>query len=456
MNTLDERLAAATSDLQRDVAGLSTPPFKPNRPAAPVVLALVLLLGIGIAAIMARTSADGTGSIAVATQPETPDADEREPETAGLETDPSDPDLGDPDSEDAQQESGATAATAVNEGEAESGSGWRAITSPVSGEFFVPVSTVGAWSPDETKVIVYRTGAADPAHLVYDTFDFGATAAPIELPFDPPDIEQVYWHPLVEDQLVYATGANLMVFDLNTRNSVIEKSFDGCASIDSGVLPVAPANDGTMSLLCRSATEVTQLSYNLATGDDLRASTASDTAAVPSPSGDALVRWNGDGSASVLDRSLVDTGIELDLQGNLFGFVVDAGGREWVATTLFDGPAVGSVVLLPLDGQGPPIVAIGPDRGDPYPPTGTVISTAGDKIAVSIEGADDGLAGRITLLDFGESLTEARRRSIPHTSEDMHGYWSTPFVSVSPSGAVLYSTDLGADSVTTIVGSFIE
>jgi len=444
---LDQRLAAAKNDLRSDLESLDPPPFKPNRSAAPAMFIVALLLGIGIVGYVARTRPDDTGGISVATQPDVPDAPVEELPTEDVPADgqtvvvpaPVGPEALGPDGQPAGQ------ATPISR--------WRTLASPAPGEFSMPLPSADAWSPDEAKVIVYRTGAASPGHLVYNTFD--QDAEPIELPFVPADIEQVYWHPLEQDRLLYTAGPDLMNFDLATGSTTTEHSFDGCDSVDSGVLPVSPALDGSVSLLCRAGDDTSQVAYDLSSGDEIRVPTRSDTAALPSPSGNLFVRWNPDNSASVLDRSLTDTGVVLDLAGNVFGFVTDNTGREWVAATLFDGEAIGSVVLLPLDGASDPIVVIGPDRGDAYPPTGTLISANGDKIVIGVRGPDDGLAGNITLLDLADSFTDPTRWSTPHMSAGLHDYWSTPFVSVSRSGVIAYSSDRGGDSVNTYIGNFI-
>lgn len=445
MTMLDERLDAAVADLRHELVDHAPPPFSPNRPAGPIAAMLVvLLLGFGAVGYVAQSGGDVGGEI-ITTRPDVPEV------PADNQAVPP-PESTDAPPEDAPVDEQGLAPASP---ETPAASAWTELTSPAPGEFVMPIPLGIAWSPDERWVLTYRTGSGEVGHQVWDTTNLAA--GPIPLPFQPPDIEQVYWHPLESDTLLYAEGddAELWKFELGSEMSSVVHFFDGCTELSSGVSPVPPATDGTVSLLCEGAAGLQQISYNLATGVEVRVPTMSDTAAAPSPSGEVLVRWNVDGSASVLNRDLTETGVTLDLRDNSFDFVVDDAGREWAVAPLFDGAAIGSAVLLPLDGGDAPIVLIGPDAGDQYPPSGTSISTAGDKIAVSIRGEDDGLAGRITVLDLGVSWTDPPRRSIPHDSEGLHDYWSTPFASINASGHVIYSTDRGGDSVTSIVGDFI-
>jgi len=447
MSTLDQKLAAAAADLRRTLGDDVPPPFVANRRRAPAALLFLLLAGIGVAGYATVSMSDDGAEITVAIQPEVPAI------SRAIDIDDPDQDQAEPNGitsgEDAPDDAAETPDDAVN---TTTSLDWTSISPPESGQFLVPLPLAPAWSSDGQKFIAYRTGDGSPVHLVYDLDDLDAT--PLVLPFTPPDIEQIYWNPLNADQLLYADGPELWAFDVRTGESVVAHRFANCDSVDSGVVPVPPAPDGTVSLLCRSGSKTSQVVLNLANGIVQRTATESDTAAIPSPSGDLLVRWNDDDSASVLDRTLADTGRTLDIEGNSYGFVTDDNGREWIVTTLFDGPAVGTAVLLPLAHVAEPVVLIGPDRGDPYPPDGTVISVAGDKIAFSIRGDDDGLAGRITLLDLSEAFTDPSRRSRPHLGHDTHGYWSTPFVAVTRQGTVVYSTDNGGDTVSIVVGAF--
>jgi len=430
MNQLDERLRSAASDLDRQLNGSDLPPFRPKRSATPAMFVLVLLVGIGIFGFVARSQTNDGGGISVATQPvvpETVSALDRDLEPAGQSI---------PEAAPTPKSTEATGQTFTR-------------TNAADGEFFVPLPGASSWSVDESWVLLYRTGTGGPSHVVIDATE--PAAPPVELSISPPDIEQVYWHPFESDVLLYASGADLVTFDVVTGQVDAVHSFTGCDRVDSGASPVPPSADGTVSLLCHGNGDLTQITYDLVSGEERRAPTQSDGAAAPSPSGELLVQWNADGSASVLDRDLNDTGVVLDLGNNLFEFVTDPQGVEWIATTLFDGPLVGSVVLMGLDTQHAPIVLIGPSRGDGYPPAGTMLSARAGKVAVSIRGAEDeSLAGRVTIVDLDESFENPPRTSFVHNSEDLHGYWSTPFVSLSPSGrTVIYSSDDGTHAVNT-------
>jgi len=442
MMPLDDRLSQAVADLRDDVETMEAPPFAPKRSTAPAMLALILVLGVGFAlASFATRSGDDLGDVSVATQPEPADPVNEDPPSSDVMPEGESRDESETDSEsDSQLDTGRST---VRTGQ---------FTAAEAGEFLLPLPAGTAWSPDESRLLMYRTGSAGSGHFVADS-STGQTIGVMPLPFTPADIEQVYWHPLDAHVLLYTSGADIMAYDIATEQSQVVVSFDPCDRVDSGARPVPPTSGGTFSLLCHAGDETTLLVHDLDSGLSLSAPTTGDTAAIASPSGQSLVRWNNDGSASVLDASLAETGVTLDLDDNLFVLIADDEGREWAATTQFSGPAVGTVVLLPLDGVGDPVVIIGPDRGDPYPPGGTAMSAGGGVVAVSIPGADDGeLEGRITVVDVNSTLVSPVDLSIPHNSADMHGYWSRPFLSVSPSGQfVAFSSDSGGDRVDTFI-----
>ena len=478
MSGLDDRFAAAAQDLRGELDHVEVPAFRPKRPKkAPAAFLVLVLIGIGIAGYLGNLQSETDGIAAVvATQPEAADpevADAELPDDAAVEaTD----DLAEAEPEGDSDTSGIASTDDLARAEAADDLAGPdedstdlspsvterpdesalppspligQLTSAAPGQFLVPLADHGSWSADESKLLLYSTGAPSASHVAVDTASGDVI---VELLLDPPDVEQVYWHPQDPDRLVYATGPSLLSYSVSTEQTVELHRFDGCDHVGSGVLPVAPSPTGIVSLLCESDDGTSQVSYDLVTGAEQRVATLSDTAAFPSPSGSRFVRWN-DTTVSVLDENMVETGVVLDVQGNLFSLIATSDGREWAATTLFDGPNTGTLVLLPLDGVGDPVVVIGEANGDPFPPSGTRISASANTVVVSTRGPiDGGLAGLVIAVDVADPTNPGPRWTFAHNGADTHDYWSSVFVSASPSGRyVAYSTDLGTDQVNTFI-----
>lgn len=401
--------------------------------------------------------------------PEPPEP-ETEPETAAPEPEPeAEPAAPEPEpSPETETEITVASDSTVGAGSEQPLAG--RITNAGAGEYLLPVPRNDVWNADETKVLLYRTGSVDPGHVVIDARSHQVVAT---LELRAPDIEQLYWHPGDPGLIVYASDASLVAYDLASGSTRVLHAFDGCERVDSGTMPVPASDTGLVSLLCypNNATDperVDQVTIDLATGNEKRVPlppAAASVAAFPSPSGTYLVRPNSDGSATVLDANLIETGVDLDLGGNPVDFVTDASGQEWAIATLFDGDLIGSVVAMPLEGpSGAGVVVIGPQRGDPYPPSGTIISTSGSTIVISVAGDDDGaLAGRVLRIELADAFGTVPGdvaspigsiTSVPHNSQSHHEYWSDVFVSVSPSGDfVAYSAGGANQTVDTFIAT---
>lgn len=426
---LDDRMAMARADVETDIEQLPVPAFTPNRRAVPAMLAVVMLIGLGALGLFLTGGDDGE-AITVANPPE-PTAVPTEVEQLPEDT-PVAQALGEPTTEPASSSSG-------RDGQ---------LTQAGAGSFYLPTSNVNAWNADASRILLYRTGDAGPGHVVIDASSGDVL---FTVPVSPPDIEQLYWHPVNPSELVYGNEATIMSFDTVSMTETELYTFSGCDAVDSGRWPSPPATDGTIGLLCHTESGVEAIAYNLLAGTEARGPIDSDIAPLASPSGNFLIAWKPDGQAAVLDAMLAPTGVQLDLENNAFAVLTDGAGREYAAATLFSAPWIGSLVLLPLDG-GTPQVIIGPDRGDAFPPPGNSIAASGSHVVLAIDGADDGaLAGRVHVLDFSESLDDPMRLAIPHGTEGLNDYWSGVFVSVNPAGEAMYSSDSGTDRVNTFV-----
>lgn len=460
MTDLDRRLRAATDELRRDVAQIDPPPFEPSTQVAPMLAAAVLALAIGLFAVFSMLgSDDGAVEVIMVDDVEEVDAepDDSIDEEEAVEPTPlpaPEPETRDPAVEDPFTDNEAEATVGVFAG------GGPQLVGPVTamtgGRMALPVDGVDAWNADETMMLVYRRIDGGSEHVVIDA----ATGADlVVLDIDPPDIEQVYWSPTEPFVIYFANEgtADLMALDVASGNKTKVHTFDGCESISSGLTAVAPSAVGDFGFVCYIADGSMELiAFDSGTQTEARRPTDSDYAPSPSPSGDYYVMWNEDGSASVLDPNLADTGVMLQLYDNSYVFVVDGDGRESVAAAIYDGPAVGTLVVLPLD-TGVPQVIIGPDAGDEYPPSGTRLASVGvnGQVAISVAGpetTDSALAGRVLAVDLAAPGDSQVTVLGSHGSAGQFDYWSSAFVSISPSGRfVMTSSDDGGDSVNTRV-----
>jgi hypothetical protein len=437
MTKSDRDLRRATHELRTDVRELEVPSFRPSRRVAPALVAAVVLafvIGVGAWALPSRTDDAG---LTVATQPETQQLDDEpaqptlDPTAVTVAPDPA------PVEDDPQL---ATAEVQLGR-----------LSNAAAGEFYLPLPSSQAWNADESQVLLYRTGEADPAHVVLDSAT-GTVVSVVDL--DPPDIEQIYWHPTDPNRLVAFEGNTLVSFAVDTGQRVVVHEFADCVKVDAG-FPSPPATTGQLTGLCQTADGLAAVVLDLDNGLQARETVATTSSSIHiSPTGQWIVLTREQAPALVFDGLLVEQETELDLGGNVFGFGSTRDGVEHVAATLFDPPFIGSVVLLPLDGSTPRVV-VGPDQGYEYPPSGAEISVVNNRIVFSTRGPVDGeLAGRVSFVDLdrpGDELVS----TLLHGSTGEHDYWSKPFVSLSPSGRfAVYSTDSGADRVDTWVAEF--
>ncbi len=433
MTELDDDLHSATADLRRQVAGMSVPEYRVdrNRPGTirrARVLAAAVVIGLLAAGVVLVQSDPGgviTGNRADMAGPtEVTDGE------LDVTTDPV---------ESTEPTGGQT----------------QQLTSATSGEYLVPLPFGSAWNADETHLLLYRTGSSSPAYLVIDV----ATGEQIgEAVVDPPDIEQVYWHPTNPDLLVFAAGNELRSWSVNERRESTLHRFVGCDRVDSGSTPVPPSSGGLMGLLCYADGDTFMLAFELDTGREIRVITDGREAPRPAPSGTRFAVGASDGSVGILDADLDPTGVSIDLEGDQFVVVGDGAGGEYLAAAQYQGDEIGSLVLHPIDGT-PARVIVGPSSGDEYPPSGTWLSasTNSSSVALTIRGVDDdrtnasALAGKVLVFDSGDRSGQPRFVA-DHGGAARHEYWSTNFVSLSPSGRwLIWSSDGRSDRVETFI-----
>ena len=327
------------------------------------------------------------------------------------------------------------------------------VASETGGEVIKPLySTIQAWNADESLLLLYEVGGG---HRLYDGRSYDFVRA---LRIDPPDLEQVYWHPHDPDILFFARGNDLMQYSVSEDNATAVHRFEGCGSVSGGADPMYISWDGpAFGWLCERTSEA--FVYHLDTDTESQRVAASDLGPQVAPSGDMVFLAGDvyDGSMTLVRSLDLDNPYDHASLGRL------ADGHDTFNTVAFDpgpgGSAVGTLVTFDLT-TGQDTVVIGPQTGYPYPPSGTHISAVAHHapgwVAVSVVGAVDGqdvLDNELLLADTntGGVCRIAHHRS--HGKEGPQGYWAEPHASISPSGSrVVFGSDWGGgDTVDTYV-----
>ncbi len=429
---IDDALRQASNELRSQVDDVPVGDFEPNRSAAPLGAAVLVLI-VALIAVAGWRATSQEEPVDVVTRPEVPTA-VVEPSPAPAEPAPEPDQAETPD---------ASIPLAPQVGQ---------LTAASSGEFFVLSPGVSAWNRDESLLLAYRTGTGGPGHVVFDTATGEMVAT---VPLDPPDIEQVYWHPLIDETVIAFVGADLVAFDVRGGTTEVLHSFDGCESVDAGY-PSPPSITGVLVGFCEGVGSQA-VRFDLASGEEDRFSIDDDADAIQvSPSGTYVLTIAPDGLVQVRDVGVSGDGVSFELGGAVLTMITTELGDNAVVAH-FDGDSIGSVVLVPLDGS-PASVVVGPERGDEYPPSGTQISAMGDRVAFSTAGpVADELGGRIVsvtgFVDAADAATIVQ--TLPHGSEGLHDYWSRAFVSLSPTGRwIAYASDQGSDRVDLFVTGF--
>lgn len=455
----EDEMATAVEALRRQLDQEQIPAFVPSRTRSPLLAAaaIVVILGLGVMWGFLASGDDSSSDITIATQPET-GQDRSDDDAAGGEEADANPTPPDSTSstEDAEAEVDAPDESQNPEDQPESSSTVQEsqlvgqLTNASAGQFIVPLPSASAWNADETALLLYRTGDGPIGHIVVSAAT-GEMLASVDL--DPPDIEQIYWHPTEPTVLIAVEDDEVWSFDFTTSERAMLQRIASCPQGGATAgLPSPPAASGMIAVLCDTADGTQIVEVNVITGAE--ASRAADDGVDSvhvSPSGATVVSVLEDGSAIARTAG---SDVVLDLGGDLFDYVT-IDGVETIASMRYSGDAVGTVVLFDLS-DGSTQVVIGPDAGDEFPPVGPAMHASGARLVISTAGPAEGeLAGRVLLVDLdrvGDEIVAA----IPHDSiRDSNGYWSDAFVTLSPSGRyAAYSSDRGGDSVDTTVVEF--
>lgn len=472
MTDLDKLFRDANDDLRTGLRNVEVPAFTPAPRRAPmVVAALALVLAIGIGGVLAnRDTTPAPDELVVTTQP-----DVSEPSVATQPDAVTEPDdTGQPDEADVDPAT-TDAADMPGDDLVEFGPGEvRQLTTAESGEFIVPLPLASAWNADETHLLVYRTGVNGGAHLIIEA----ATGVTVATPdINPPDIEQVWWHPLDADALIYLDGTDLVTWSLASESRSVVRSFSECDDADSGPSPSPPSPSGHLAFLCHRGTSPFESSEPYVVSvDGLTVHAGSgwllNSAPRLSLDGKFVLISDDDGNVTPFDRDTfemvdvqqerVDGATGISLENDEFIVVRLADGTEAAAAAQFRGDVFGNLVVHPLDGSAPSVI-LDEDAAGGFPASGTMLHANGAQgastvvVSISNRSADSPLAGKLMVFDLAE-LDPANPASlepifaIDHASTGQHDYWSSVFVSVSPSGRfVTWSSDQGSDRVDTFI-----
>lgn len=330
------------------------------------------------------------------------------------------------------------------------------LTGSAAEQYVVPVqSPWSAWNSDETRLLLYRTTIdGDGSHQLYDTT---TNRFVVELAIEPTDIEQVFWSRTNPDVVFYFDDNDLVSFDVATLSATTVQSFDQCLRIDPGNDGSAISDDGDrMGFWCEQDLGAVLIAYRFSTGEIITKPTDGSQAPLVAPSGERFVLPLPDGGAEVLDANLAPTGVRLNTGPDVFSFVATSDGRELLVGPSYDGDIVGSLVAFDLD-TGAAEVIVGPDSDHPYPPSGARVSAANGRVAIAMLGISNNdewavLDGEILVVDFKTDSPTIFRVAHDRTSGTID-FWSSAFVSISPSGdRIAFSSDWGlSDQVDTYI-----
>jgi len=315
----------------------------------------------------------------------------------------------------------------------------------------VPVyPTVPTWNIDESYMLLYIRGASAGNYALFD----GKTYAFLKwLPISPADVEQFDWDTSDPDILWYISGKVLTRYHVSTGAKDSVHTF--AAAADWGDDPIYFSWDGQLFGL-REQSAGTILSYRMGVGES-PTMPGQGTSPEACPSGTCLI-WSSS-TSKVLDPSTLATvrtmtlptiehaDLGLDSQGNDF----------WATVSFNEGPGGSSgALMVEWLKSGTVKTIIGDANGDPYPPTGILISAKSLKnpgwVTVAATGTptlsstyqDQEIM--VANVETGQVCRAAHHRSRGESGPI--GYWAQPNVTFSPRGTrIVFPSDWGSGSV---------
>jgi hypothetical protein len=293
-------------------------------------------------------------------------------------------------------------------------------------------------------LILYEVGAG---HRLYDghTYEFIRN-----LNIDPPDLEQVYWHPADPDVLYYADGNELIQYSVSDDNGTSVHTFSWCSQVSGGDDPMYIAWDGnSIGFRCEDTGEA--FVYHLDTDSESARVDGADLGPQVGPSGNTVYLEGDiyDGNMTFLRTLDLDNPYDHASLGQLDN------GHDTLNIVGYDpgpdGSGVGTLVVFDLT-TGDDLVVVGQDTGYPYPPSGTHISAVAHHapgwVAVSVVGnaldGQDVLDNELLLADTNTGTVCRVGHHRSHGGDGPQGYWAEPHAAISPSGTrVVFGSDWG-------------
>ena len=450
MRSPDELLSHATDELRDQLSTAPVPEFRPNRRVAPAVVAVALVVGMGFGAALTRWSGgDSNLETVVATQPE-PSADDSQPVEPPVIADSGD-----------TIDSGDTVVRGVFPEPVR-------LTDAAPGEFIAPLPGVSAFNADESLVLLYRTGSVPGEQVVLDTTTGEITA---DLNIDAPDIEHVYWNPLVADELVWLEDTRFI--RQNVRTGARSELPTDCTTATTGRFTSPPSQSGRYPIACERDGSWTLVVVDVMVGTSAPSPVSIDGAGSDveamriSPSGELIaISYKGNPKTTVLDLDDGTESTRIETDGAVVIWATLPDGTEAVVLAGYGDVGPGTIVVVRPDGS--TTVVVGPDAGDEYPPSGTALSatTAGgdSRIVATTRGPATGssrLTGQVIVASIDPDSSDDPDSNndldgvvevFGHDGGDVNGYWSSNTVSVSPSGKrLVWASDEGTDRTNTFI-----
>jgi hypothetical protein len=322
--------------------------------------------------------------------------------------------------------------------------------------------TVPTWNADESYMLLYMRGSSDSTYALYN----GKTYAFIKwISISPADVEQFDWDPVDPDIIWFISGTKLMKYHVSTAAADTMYTFPYAA--DWGDDPMYFSWDGTLYGL-RYNSQKKALSYKLGgTPSPTVALSGGENSPEACPSAGCLF-WARNSGGFVYDPTTMTQIRAMTMQNSLEhgDLGMDSTGKDfWAAVSFNEGPndASGALMVEWLT-SGTVKTIIGDATGDPYPPTGTLITAKAQKnpgwVAIAMTGDSSTLHASSTYqnqeimlanVNTGEVCRAAHHRSQGESGPI--GYWAQPNVTLSPRGTrIVFPSDWGGGpggSVTT-------
>jgi len=352
--------------------------------------------------------------------------------------------------------------------------------------------TIAAWNADESWLVLYATcnlanSASCPSNAPgpgWALFNGKTYAFNQWLPINPADIEQFYWDTSNPDLMYYVDATTMVLTRYHVSTGVKDSLHDFSKDIATGgaLASACPGgwivsggedpffmsqNNDLIGLGCgllttgpNGATNFSGFTYRLSTGAiSLPAITAEAVVPQATPSGNNswFYGLTAPTSGQVLNTTNNGLVLTVGIDGTQHSdMLMNAAGQDVVGAAQYDGPGDnGSLITANLD-TGVVSTIIGGNTGDPYPPSGTLISGRAIKVpgwfVVSATGninvVQTYLDQEVMLVnvDTMEMCRVAHHRSTGNwDNAAISNYWAQPNATPSPSGTrILFASDWGA------------